>query len=96
MRDLNVKAGVVLASVMFVAFVVVSFLVGCTPGQRQTAKDALQLTELACVLASQFTDAPAVMTACQIDKALSPVVEQLLVQKAQAKRAALCHADGGR
>jgi hypothetical protein len=48
---------------------------------------ALDAASIACIEASAFTDAPAVVDACKIDKTLTPLVEQLIAQKMAAKKA---------
>ncbi len=64
---------------------------GCTQQEAKTVeKDALTFSEIACVIASAFTDAQAVATACNIDAKLVPLLEPLLSQKAVAKRAGAC------
>ena len=53
---------------------------------KTVTQDALSLSQIACIESSQFTSAPEVATACSIDSALVPVLEQLLAQKAAAHR----------
>ncbi len=63
---------------------------GCTPQDAKTVRDVLTVTQLACVIASQFTDAEVVMQACQIEERLRPAIMPLLAQKAQAQKMANC------
>jgi len=74
-----------------------AYAMGCTPAQQQEVKvvtqDVLTASEIACILASEFTDAPAVVVACKIDQRLLPLVEPLVEQKKAAKRAAACAPD---
>lgn len=69
--------------------------VGCTPEARSAVKDVLDAAQLACIVATQFTDQEEVMEACAIERRLSPLVEPLLAQKKAAKRAAACAPDAG-
>lgn len=58
---------------------------GCGLTLAEIRKDlamALDLSQAACVLATEFTDAPAVALACRIDAALVPAIEALLKSKA--------------
>ena len=45
---------------------------------KTVEKDGLKASEVACVLASELTEAPAIALACQIDNALVPEIEKLL------------------
>jgi hypothetical protein len=62
-------------------------VVACVPGttQAQTANTvltdtgkALEASQLLCILVSQYVSVPAIATACNIDAALLPSVEQVL------------------
>lgn len=89
----------VLALVAFmlarVAPLVVALFVACTPGERSTAKTILDFvlsgSQLACVELSTLTTSKEIAQACQIDLQVSPQVEpfidNLLSQKAAARRA---------
>lgn len=69
---------------------------GCTPQEARSAvKDALTVTQLACIVASQFTDDESVMKACEIEDKLRPIVSELMGQKRAAAKAAACAPDAG-
>lgn len=77
------------AAVLLIA-VALSSLSGCAWWDKngKTVEQAvLSASQLACVEASQFTSSAEVATACSIDAALVPVLEQLLAQKAAAHKA---------
>jgi hypothetical protein len=78
---------------------VAASLGGCawwTANGKSVVQGGLEAAQIACVLSSEFTSAPEIVTACQIDKALTPFVEQLLAQKAvQKARASMHPADAG-
>lgn len=64
---------------------------GCTHQEaKAVVSDALDAAQIACIIASQFTDESAVMEACAIERRLAPLVQVLMAQKAQAKKAAAC------
>jgi hypothetical protein len=73
---------------------------GCSPAANQEAKDVteevLTASQLACIVASALTDAPALAEACKIDSKLIPALEPFLEQKRAAKRAAACAPDAGK
>lgn len=69
--------------------------VGCTPEARHAVREALDLAQIACIFASQFTDEEAVMEACRIQRELRPLVTPLLSQKRAAQKAAACAPDAG-
>ena len=71
------------------------FCASCSWLTKPRVKDALRAADVACVLASALTDSQAVIAACQIEKGLAPVVEQLLAQKRAAELASTCRRDGG-
>ena len=59
---------------------------GCSLFTAQNLKTALDASALACVFASELTDAQAVASACSIDQALVPVIDQLIAQRDAAKK----------
>jgi hypothetical protein len=69
-----------LAAVLLVAPAACSLF---TPANLKSAIDA---TQLACVFASALTDSAAVADACQIDRSLVPVLDQLIAQREGAKK----------
>jgi len=66
---------------------IVGHCVGCGLDAKTVAKDALSVTQIACVFASALTDDAAVAEACKIDKALTPLLRDLIGQREGAKRA---------
>jgi hypothetical protein len=66
----------------------------CTLLTRDNAQKALRVADIACIIASAFTDSESVMNACQIERELRPIVEQLLAQKRAAQRASACGPQG--
>ena len=69
--------------------------VGCGLIDSKTAKDALTIAQVACIIASQFDTGPEVMQACEVQEKMRPAVEDMLRQKRAAKRAAACAPDAG-
>jgi hypothetical protein len=70
-------------------------LAACSVFTRDNAQKMLRAADIACILASALTDSDAVMQACQVERELRPVVDQLLSQKRAAQRASLCAPDAG-
>jgi hypothetical protein len=62
------------------------YLAACSLFTPQNAKTALEVTQVACVFATQLTDAKAVADVCKIDRTLVPVIEQLIAQREGAKK----------
>ena len=59
----------------------------CTPQEAKTVEqDLLSASQIACVELSSLTDAKAVATACAIDSALVPILQQLIGQREAAKQ----------
>ncbi len=55
---------------------------GCSAAQNHVvAQDVLSASQILCVLASNLTDDASVAMACDIDKALVPLVRPFLAQK---------------
>ena len=72
----------------FIACVIASLAIaGCSLFTAQNAKTALEVSQIACVFATELTDAAAVATACQIDQELVPVIQQLISEREAAKKA---------
>lgn len=80
---------------IFGCVLLASMHVGCGLIDAKTAKDALTIAQIACIIASQFDTGPEVMQACEVQEQMRPVVEDMLRQKRAAKRAATCAQDAG-
>lgn len=77
------------------ALALVLLVIGCSASLQQDAQYALSATQIGCVIATELTDAPAVMQICGIDQSLAPLVQQYLDGKARARAAARSAADAG-
>ena len=71
---------------MVMAGLMVAALTDCTPGQRRTARYALDAMQIACILTSSLVDENAVAQACQIAEDLRPALREALAGKAAAAR----------
>ena len=66
----------------------------CTPAEIHQAEQAvLSASQIACVFASSLSSSTAIADACAIDKALLPVLEQLIAVKAAAAKAGVTYHD---
>lgn len=73
--------------IMLLAFLV--GLIGCTPGQKQAAKTALDVASYACILANAGADDATISKLCAIEADLAPAMKELLKQhRIAAKRVA--------
>ena len=66
----------------------------CTPAEIHQAEQAvLSASLLACVFASSLSTSTAIADACAIDRALLPVLEQLIAVKAAAAKSGVTYHD---
>ena len=81
-------------SVSVLCFAISSVGAKCTPAEIHSAEQAvLSASQIACVFASGLSDSRAVADACSIDKALLPVLEQLISVKQAAAKAGVTYHD---
>jgi len=66
----------------------------CTPAEIHSAEQAvLSASQIACVFASSLSDSKAIADTCAIDRALLPVLEQLIAVKAAAAKSGVTYHD---
>ena len=78
------------AAAVLLGALALSSLSGCAwwdKNGKSVEQAVLSASQIACVEATQLTTSAEVATACSIDAALVPVLEQLLAQKAAAHKA---------
>lgn len=63
----------------------------CTPGERQAAKSALDVLQVACIIANAESDDATVAQVCGIANDLMPDLEKILSAQRKATRKAACH-----
>lgn len=74
-------------SLLLLAAVAALSCTGSRPVSPETTRDALTLTEIACIFASNLLDAPALASYCRIDPRLAPIIADLIGQREGARRA---------
>ena len=74
-----------LASFLFIVGVFLVPLIGCALFTPSNVKQALDASELACIMSKQLTDSKALADICKIDHALVPIIDSLIGQREAAR-----------
>lgn len=77
--------------IIAIASLAVAF--ACTPGEKQTAKTAIDVASYGCMLANMDLPIPALLQACQIEQDLAPAVKHAIddMKAQRTKYAAAMH-----
>ncbi len=94
-RSNAIRQFVAAALTLFAFLFIVGKCTGCSAAQNHVvAQDVLSASQILCVLASNLTDDASVALACDIDKALVPLVRPFLAAKetvaVKARRVRAC------
>ena len=81
-------------SASLLCFAISSVGAKCTPAEIHSAEQAvLSASQVACIFASGLSDSRAIADACAIDRALLPVLEQLISVREAAKKSGVSYHD---
>jgi hypothetical protein len=95
MRERSVRAGLLFAAGLFVAFVVVAFLAGCTPGARWSAAELLA-SKIACAVANQDLPNEVILAKCAVQPGDADKILGIVGQsREKASKAGAARCDGG-
>ncbi len=89
----SLKETLIAAFLLLVIAAFINYVTGCSAAQNHVvAQDALNASQILCVLASNFVEDDAVAEACAIDKVLVPLVRPFLAQKERVAAGAVMRA----
>ncbi len=89
----SVKETLVAAFLLIVIATAINYLTGCSAAQNHAvAQDALNASQVLCILATNLIEDDAIAEACDIDKVLVPLVRPFLAEKEKVAAKAVVRA----